>query len=145
MAIRPSVCSHFHYCSFLVGRDYRACFPNLLWVYNAYEYCPVVAISLTSILFSTHARWIQREDYGKGIASPLAAHVPIATRLYMASFNRLSQYNLRHRGEFWISPPLKRYSLQKADFLTFKGVSTANVWGRISQEWEQNWKINSVA
>ena len=49
----------------------------------------------------THARSIQHENYQKGIApSPLPAHVAIATWSCMVSFNGLSQYNLRHRGEF---------------------------------------------
>ena len=49
---------------------------------------------------STHARRIQREDYGKGIAPLLAAQVAIVTWSCIVSFNSLSQYNLRHRGEF---------------------------------------------
>ena len=69
---------------------------------------------------------------------PLVAHVVVAIWSCMVSFNGLSHYNLRRRGEFWISPPFKRYSLLNANFWTSKGVLAANFWGRIPQEREWN-------
>ena len=62
---------------------------------------------------STLLRVIQREDYKnrkKRLAPLPTAYDKTSTGSYEVSFCSLSQYNLRHRGDFWISLPFLRNS-----------------------------------
>ena len=68
---------------------------------------------------TTHSRVIQREDYKnrkKRLAPLPTAYDKTSTGSYGVSFCSLSQYNLRHRGDFLIS-------------LTFLRNSTPNIGG----------------
>ena len=61
----------------------------------------------------TLPRAIQREDYEnrkKWLAPPPTTYDKTATVSYGVSFSSLSPYNLRHRGDFSISPRFLRNS-----------------------------------
>ena len=94
-------CSYFFHCIFLQERQSQPVEP------------------LLSIQVTTEGYEIQREVGVKSVAPPPTGQPVSRTMVYGVAVCSWWQYNLPHRGDFWISFSNLRYQAQKGHFGAF--------------------------